>query len=277
MWTVVEVDGGGFLYVDRLSKYAQHDFSAPLDEADIDAALNTRDIVERAMSLLGLGEYHARIWRGSPSPTAAEAGLRVQEVGSSRSFRLLESRLERLFAHIEPVSAHDDVYSYELRHLLILAATDVEAAWKAIMVAQGAKPINKHFNRADYVKLVAPLRLEEWEVKLASAPDYPALRPFAGWSGTGNPLPWYDDYNAVKHDREAQLASARFASVVLAMAASLVMHVAQFGPDSADIGGEFVITQQPEWGLEERYVDPFFVDRRDGSPLGTWTRAKLPL
>lgn len=281
-----DATGEAHLYFDAAGQQSpSHHFPVPVEPALTQTlGANGYNAHERAVPVLPVGHFYGRMWRGptpAPTPSIAQAGLAAPAASSARSLTLLSGRLESIFAHIEPTQHHVDVYSYELRHLLILACTEVEAAWKAIMLAQGAVPQRPpHFNRGDYVRLARPMRLEEWRVRLALHPSYTAVTPFAGWSGPGHPLPWYDDYNAVKHDRETNLTRARFQSVVTAMAASYVMHAAQFGPEELPAKSEFQIDAVPTWPVAELYLDPFLRHPTQGGITlgnGTWIAAQHPL
>jgi hypothetical protein len=89
------------------------------------------------------------------------------------------------------------------------------------------------------------------------------VTPFASWN-VGNPtasLPWYDAYNAVKHDRERNLGRATMRHAIEAAAAVFIMTVAQFGmghlqeqtPLHPDV---FRAEDMPNWPLAECYVRP---------------------
>jgi hypothetical protein len=61
------------------------------------------------------------------------------------------------------------------------------------------------------VNLKAAMRLDEYGVEFPSYPRLPPISPFAGWGSSDKPtqaLAWYDAYNAVKHNREAEFERA---------------------------------------------------------------------
>jgi hypothetical protein len=95
-----------------------------------------------------------------------------------------------------------EAYGHEIRNLLILAATEVEAHWKGVLRANSQRADTT----ADYVKLLPAMKLNEYAVKLPFYPWLDAVKPFKGWSNskTTQSLAWYDAYNAVKHDRETE-------------------------------------------------------------------------
>ncbi len=95
------------------------------------------------------------------------------------------------------------------------------------------------------------------------------MSPFVGWSNA-NPtqtLPWYEDYNAVKHDREGALHMATLSNVLQAMAAVAIMGWAQFGErivgiESLPLSTLFVPTKRPRW----QAIDTYYGPESDDSP-----------
>jgi len=156
-----------------------------------------------------------------------------------RSAQLLFDRLEEVFRYIEPTEKNMGAFGPELRHLLILAATEVESGLKGVLRANGyARPSRdgrpprggeEHWTAADYRKLSRPMLLHRWSVELPMHPEVSSFRPFGNWSSASKPLRWWAAYNAVKHDREGQLKEATLRHVIHAMGAAYVMVVAQFG------------------------------------------------
>lgn len=205
-------------------------------------------------SVLGAGDYHPRMWRlGSPDvrDTPSEAGYLT---GCTAAFGLIE-HMRAVFRVIEPVPENEHAYGHEIRELLILACTEVENAWRGILDANGyaaKKPNSATWNRSDYVKLCPPLRLNEYTVQLTLHPRWPEVRPFANWSNTPGSLPWYDAYNATKHDRDGKFRDGSLANAVTAVAAVFVLMVAQYGPlafggpGSRLTSNEFTVTAQPD-------------------------------
>jgi hypothetical protein len=175
------------------------------------------------------GEYFPRIWLGPETPHPRDVGLLDAWIASVRSARSLFAHLRDMFRVIEPVTSHVSVYGHELRQLLILACTEVESAWKAILRSNGFKPKrgDDTWTRTDYLHLCDPLGLDVYVVRLCTHPAYGEIKPFGSWRTSG--LAWYDAYNKVKHDREGELHQATLGHVIDAMAAVFVMIFAQFG------------------------------------------------
>lgn len=210
------------------------------------------------------GEYHPRVHRKSwPNLKAGESILDADRKGL-RSFLVAYSALvapiERIFRVIEPSPANADAYGHEMRQALIIASTEVEAAWRGVLVANAYVSNGARFTTNDYVKLLAPMKLDSWTVKLRFHPEM-EVTPFGGWN-SGQPtqsLGWYDAYNAVKHDRETALPLATLKRLIEAVAAVHVMGRAQFGYDALDAVMipdlvMFDVVRKSQWSLEERYI-----------------------
>lgn len=226
------------------------------------------------------GEYFPRIWLGPETPHPKDVGLLESWLSSVRSSRALFAHLRDVFRTIEPVRAHANVHGHELRQLLILACTEVESAWKAILRANGYSPKkgDRYWSRRDYKHLLDPLALDIYTVRLSSYPRYGELTPFEPWRTNG--LPWYEAYNKVKHDREEELGRATLGHVIDAMAAVSIMVFVQFGrltvdPDAYFHADEFTPVRYPRGVL-----DPGIVvgEGRTSNPpeIGDWYIRPLP-
>jgi hypothetical protein len=122
---------------------------------------------------LGPGEYYPRVWRGQYGPPPSQV-CAEEWADSVAGARVLFAEMRAAFRYVEPHPRNMGAFGHELRQLLILACTELEGAWKGILGGAGS-------NTADYVRLVKPLRLDEWELALPLHPKLPPFRPFAGW------------------------------------------------------------------------------------------------
>jgi len=175
--------------------------------------------------------------------------------------RLLQ-QLSLVFETVEPASANADVFGPALRHLLIVACTEVEAAWRGILSAN-SYPQAARLTTNDYVKLLAPMRLDEYALRLALYQDEwtEIVTPFATWDPTQatQSLTWYDAYNATKHDREGSRSRASLRAVIDAVAAAVILLAAQFGEDAPDVRAAlnhmsgFELVAEPSWHATELY------------------------
>jgi hypothetical protein len=88
--------------------------------------------------------------------------------------------LEEVFRYIEPVSENLVAHGNKIREMLILACTDVEANWRAVLDNNVETP-KVRYTTLDYIKVKEPLRLAEWEVYLYDYPDLGPIQPFKNW------------------------------------------------------------------------------------------------
>lgn len=187
----------------------------------------------------------------------------------------LVRQLERICETVYPLERNLDAYGYDIRNLLILACTEVETHWRAVLRANGIT--KSRCTTRDYFALAAAMKLNEFSI---SFPDYPWIEPtapFKHWDSK-NPtetLKWYAAYNATKHDREVNLEEATLRFAFDAVAACFVMIVGQFGEvfgfDLRTSGRPrtfFWIRTGPEWGLADCYTDLVEIGNDD------WTAVK---
>ena len=87
------------------------------------------------------------------------------------------------------------------------------------------------------------------------------LAPFASWNSANSTasLPWYDAYNAAKHDRENSRARANLRAVIDAVAASFILLAAQFGEEAPEVRvvldhmSGFELVREPTWDARQLY------------------------
>jgi hypothetical protein len=161
--------------------------------------------------------------------------------------------------------AHDTLstYGHEIRNLLILASTEVEAHWRGVLEVNGVgKPCYK---TSDYVKLCAAMKLDEYGIAFPHFPWLQPMTPFAGWlaSEPTKSLAWYSAYNAVKHDRENKFPQATLAHAFSTVATCFVMILAQYGRPSRSLGNVWEgipflsPASTPTWSIKDAYIRPF--------------------
>jgi hypothetical protein len=222
-----------------------------------------------AKSILEPGEYYPRIWRGIYDEGDRNRSTPVypQEFYGStftyaiNSMLVLFEELESIFKFVEPSKENGGAYGHKIRQLLILACTEVEACLK------GAFRVNfdcgTRLNMNDYVRLLKPMGLNHYTVRLRAYPRCPSLKPFKHWhrAKPTTTLFWYQDYHAVKHDREAEFNKSTLTNVLNALAALYILHCAQWGPQvfsKSDHGVQspFTLRTIPAWGIGELSVPP---------------------
>lgn len=181
-------------------------------------------------------------------------------VGSLNQVRFLVEMLNVIFQAVHPVADNMACFGSSIRNLLILACTECEAQWRGVLQANGHSATSQNFTTKDYVKLLPAMRLNEYAVKLNHYPWLPEVAPFSNWN-TSKPtqtIGWYDDYNAVKHDRENAFHRANLESAINAIAAVWIMVAAQFGihgmREFDDLFRYFHLERVPLWRYSEVYT-----------------------
>jgi hypothetical protein len=182
-----------------------------------------------------VGSVVAGVWRpGLFSQTHRFQALettRPEQRAAEQALYLLVERLNDLFLYVEPNAGGLDSYGPKTRELLILACTEVENLWSDyIRRARGA--VKKSYTTKDYVRLLSPLHLAEYQIRLTPYPSVEALRPFNAWTTTQptQSLEWYDAYNKAKHDRTTNLHLATLSRCIQAVSASIVLFCVRYGP-----------------------------------------------
>jgi len=187
-----------------------------------------------------------------------------------RALLLLLKDLQELFDYVEPADRNLACYSYRIHALLLRACIEVEANCKAILKENGyQKP---KMNIGDYRKIEATHQLASYQVRVPSWSGDQWLRtPFSAWATPNEPLPWYEAYNATKHDRHHSFAAATFEHLLDASCGLLVLLSSQFNTydfpsgdillsvgrsnDSFEsgIGSFFRVKFPSNWPMEQRY------------------------
>lgn len=194
-----------------------------------------------------------------------------------RAFMLLLKDLRELFDYVEPADNNLSCYSYRIHSLLLRACVEVEANCKAIFRENGyIQKKNRRgddidWNMKDYRKINTTHRLSSYKISVPYWSGSNNLRiPFSGWL-QGSPLPWYEAYNATKHDRFAEFKEATFNHLIDACCGVLVILSAQFetndfsprdtllsiegsndGKESG-IGEFFRVSFPTDWPMDMRY------------------------
>jgi hypothetical protein len=212
------------------------------------------------------GHYFKRIARPLVGKTTGEtiypgSILVENEMASLRGQLVtLMQMAERICGMVHHCQATMSTYGHDIRNLLILACTEVEAHWRSVLAANGET--KSRLKTTDYVKLTEPMRLAEYEVVLQHFPWLTPFKPFENWRVGGRStadLQWYADYNAVKHDREGRFAQATLGNALNAICACAIMLHAQFGTIEAfrwrlEFGYFFRFVARPTWDARQYYA-----------------------
>ena len=171
----------------------------------------------------------------------------------------LAAQLHRICQTVHPVDGTLDVYGHDIRNLLILACTEVEAHWRGVFVANGHR--KPRYTVRDYVELDRAMGLERYAVLFLNFPWLPPVRPFDGWTVNKGRLPWYQAYNAVKHNREEEFHKGSLRRAFEAVSACFAMLCAQFGSVNTirgtELQGVMALADAPAWPLAEVYTHPY--------------------
>lgn len=222
-----------------------------LARTDYLRGMSSRDRLRELQAELVPYTYSSRVFRPQFAVIQADASSPFCLLGrvsspinnstvntSIRQIHTLISRLESIFNVVEPHDQNVEVFGHEIRNLILIACTEVEAQAKGILKANNVRPIRHDFGMRDYHKLLGAMYLDEYEVKMPLYPLLAKRAPFANWSPlrlssgqwmTG--LNWYDAYNAIKHDREQQFHQSKLSYAIDAVLACVVLLEAQFGYD----------------------------------------------
>jgi hypothetical protein len=154
-----------------------------------------------------------------------------------RAFILIQNDLQAIFEYVEPSDECRTAFSYRMHALLMRTCVELEANFKAILKENTfTPPAKRSLNIGDYRKVDATHHLSSYEVMLPIWSGAPRiLKPFDPWKparGLRNPggisLPWYQAYNASKHDRQDEFKKANLENLVTAVAGLLVLISSQF-------------------------------------------------
>lgn len=166
---------------------------------------------------LAPGQYYRRMARPSDQHPERTPGNNPGAKEHYNELAVMRGQLISLMHSLvdicQVVHPDDDTwgtYGHEIRNLLILASTEVEAHWRGVLIANGYQ--KARFSTKDYVLLKEAMKLGEYGISLPYYPWLPTIKP------PTQDLPWYDAYNAVKHDREQNFSCATLGNAVNAVA-----------------------------------------------------------
>lgn len=218
-------------------------------------------------TVLEPNQYYPRISRPHITGMTEAPGLhpiaheyRNEVAGTVGQLEYLTDALARVLQVVHPEPATLRTYGHEIRNLLIIACTEVEAQCKAVLDANEYARSKKHYSTADYVKLTGAMKLGGYSVQLVACPWLAPVSPFTRWRADAptKSLAWYDAYNAVKHDRETNFRQAQLRHAISAVAACAVLAWCQFGEPAVNSAGRlqpiFQLVARPQFRLSEVYT-----------------------
>lgn len=185
-------------------------------------------------------------------------------VKSIQQLKTLVDKLSEVLLHVYPSPNNYAVYGHEIRNLLILSCTEVEAQLAGILKEHATLNNGGILKTNDYIKLKDLLKLDKYSVRFLHYPEITNIQPFLNWNEKQptKSLDWYHNYNEVKHDREANFEKAKLKSVIDSICAIVILLHAQYGANMPHwnelMGAFFEIENEPTWELEEMYLPPFY-------------------
>ncbi len=184
-----------------------------------------------------VGETVEAIWR--PSLFYWEDIQKCLKIDSNeqrsqeQALRILVEKLDEILLFIEPSIEGLKAHGHKIRELLILACTEIENQWRALLNRAGYLPQNgREFTTQDYVKILPVTYIDEYQVGLKHYNAFVPSKPFYGWDITKptKSLIWYDCYNQTKHDRDRYFSSATLLRAIDAVAANIILYCTRFSP-----------------------------------------------
>jgi hypothetical protein len=172
-----------------------------------------------------------------------------------RSYHSIESDFRTLFDYIEPHDANLNAYSTRLYEIFLRASTEFESNCKSIL-ADNDYVRAGDWNMGDYKKLEAATHLSSYRLKLTLwSPTPKILQPLQPW-GQGDPLPWYQDYNSVKHNRSKEFHRASLSNTLDAVAALFIIVFSQF--HILSFSSHEIVGSHSRWGSWISHANSMF-------------------
>jgi len=239
--------------------------------------LITQELIDRAVTKKPYFRTVRQLFDGSYSNNGFMAYIKDPSFAPGadddiRSFLIIQKRFIEILEYVEPAEDNEKTYSLQLRNLLMMICTEVEANLKSIMKSngytkQGFTP--KDWTMKDYRKVNQSHRLSEYKVYLPYWKGSNMRQPFKNWNSKKDNLTWYKAYNDTKHSRGDNLSEANLGNVVEAMSGLMALISAQYytinpsEPDYliAEMGysnhehaiGNYFSVEFPDFPIEERY------------------------
>lgn len=153
------------------------------------------------------------------------------------STRMILRDLNNLYDYIEPSDDNLSVYSHRIYELLLRTATEFESNSKGILKANGYSKPESDWCIKDYFKISRAARLNEYSLTFGRWATAHEFKPFMEWNPSRRePLPWYDAYNEVKHDRYGNFKKAKLEHLMNALAGLICIMHAQYGEGMSHVG-----------------------------------------
>lgn len=167
--------------------------------------------------------------------------------------KLILKDYSEILEYVEPCDANLLTYSHRIYELLLRTCTEVETNLEGILNANGySKSDNRNLNMHDYCKVDSATKLSEYSVVLHQWHPDKTIHPFEGWKHKEKQLPWYRDYNKVKHGRSKNFDKANLENLSNAIGGLLCILYAQFGKAIGQIDN---IPEKLVFSIEEGVIE----------------------
>ena len=185
-----------------------------------------------------INQFERTMFRKTPSIDYLKDDLfadQTEKWSQIISAQLILKDLYEIFNYVEPCNGNKNVYSHRIYELLLRACTEVESNMKGILTANGKFSRTSFTMKNDYFQLEKACQLDKYKIKFSRWKENVDFTPFSVWNTTAyNPLPWYQNYNEVKHDRYNNFQKANLDNLINSIAALLCLLHAQYGEEMAD-------------------------------------------
>ena len=148
-----------------------------------------------------------------------------------RAYFIIQNDFLEMLNYIDPDDDNLKCFSHRIYELFLRASTEFESNCKAILCGNGYKKVRGNdFNIKDYYKINKACKLSEYIAYFDTWNNHPLeIKPFQEWeSSSYQPLPWYRNYNLVKHDRSKKFKEANLENLIKAISSLYVVLLAQF-------------------------------------------------
>lgn len=179
---------------------------------------------------------------------------------SLNMLEILLDDLSSIFKVVTPEKANLNSYGHEIRNIIILACTEIDAQMKSCLTKNEVKSSGSYFTTKDYVKLLQPLHLMDYSLSFYRFENIGDFKPYSEWNEK-NPtvsLPWYDAYNKIKHDRETYFPLANLANAINSIMALAIILITQYGYRNnywnEKVGRILHVKSEPIWNIKDFYV-----------------------
>lgn len=173
---------------------------------------------------------------------------------------ILVDDLQNVFKTVAPTSKNLSCYGHNIRNIIILACTEIDAMMKNILKKNGCPSKGRNYTTTDYVKLIDVLKLKEYKLSFRRYSDFSLLSPFINWNSLkpSESIKWYDDYNKIKHDREKNFKLATIENAINSVVAFAIVLISQFGYRNEhwnDIMSKVLeVSEEPQWDITDFYI-----------------------